>query len=245
MKILNTVTVTGADDSIDPQQLVEIQRKYPFAEFGILLSQRHSSSGTTRFPSQQWLNELVEINRDIEPHLNLSGHICGTWVKEALLGRWPNLNVVADGLGSAFQRFQLNTHGQPHRYSSTFFNTLKRLEDECQTIIFQLDGKDGTKVALAAIEWGNTTNIAGLFDVSHGAGVLPPEWPQPISGLMCGYAGGLSPRNVVEQLPLIEHAVNGMTWIDAETSLFSDDGRQFELNTVESFLKASQPWVNK
>jgi len=241
MKILNRVTVTGADDSINPEQLLEVQRKYPYAEFGILMSK--DRFGSVRFPSKKWLKKLSEINRELEPHLNLSGHICGRWVEDALLGQWPDLDRVSEGFASNFQRFQLNTHAQPHRYSESFFKQLERLNDNCQSVIFQLDGKDGNKLASAAIQWSKTNNIFGLFDLSHGAGLLPTEWPEPIPHLVCGYAGGLSPENVTSQLSIIEKATKGPTWIDAETRLFSGGGKQFDLKLVEAFLEAAKPWI--
>ena len=33
-----TVTITGADDSIQPSQLLDLQKEFPFVEWGILLS---------------------------------------------------------------------------------------------------------------------------------------------------------------------------------------------------------------
>ena len=41
-RILNKVTVTGADDSIDINKMFDIQEKYPFGEWGILLSEKYS-----------------------------------------------------------------------------------------------------------------------------------------------------------------------------------------------------------
>lgn len=39
-RFINKVTVTGADDSIDPGDLISIQQEYPFVEFAILLSRK-------------------------------------------------------------------------------------------------------------------------------------------------------------------------------------------------------------
>jgi hypothetical protein len=241
--ILTKVTVTGADDSVSIEHLLQIQKRYPFVEFGILLSQNNSHAGTPRFPSRHWLKRLVEANEKASPHLNLSGHICGKWVKDIFLGKWPDLNAVTDNLIVAFQRFQLNTHAQPHRYSDLLFKLIDKLADECQTVIFQLDGKDGSIAARAAVEWyGNGANIAGLFDLSHGAGVLPSDWPRRIAWLQCGYAGGLSSENVAEQLGRIAEAASGDTWVDAETHLRGDRD-EFSLARCEAFLEVCKPWV--
>src|SRR4051812_4292848 len=91
MKLLNKVTVTGADDSTDINKMVEIQEKYPFVEWGILLSKKYSlKDGVGRFPSKAWLNSLISY----AGKLTLSGHICGDWVEETLLGTFPELNEI-------------------------------------------------------------------------------------------------------------------------------------------------------
>jgi hypothetical protein len=237
MKILNKVTVTGADDSIDPASLIPIQKKFPHIEFGILLSR--SQMGRRRFPSKAWLNRLVAAN--FTSKLNLSGHICGQWVDDFLTGYMVDLDQIAPGLSEVFSRFQINTHAQPHQCDSGLPDVLNHLQSRGQTVIFQLDGADGSTIAKEAVSHGWSDKIAGLFDLSHGAGILPESWPMPIAGLPCGYAGGLSPDNVAAQLLRIEQVSSCGTWIDAETHLF--DARGFSLEKVESFLEAATPWV--
>jgi hypothetical protein len=55
------VTLTGADDDVDPQQLAEISQEYPFVEWGILFSQ--SKSGVERYSSIDWVVELLSLER--------------------------------------------------------------------------------------------------------------------------------------------------------------------------------------
>lgn len=186
----------------------------------------------------------MDANSGTENHLQLSGHICGKWVKDALIGKWPKLDDVTDMLGVQFQRFQLNTHAQPHRYSEGFFKLVDKLSGECQTVIFQLDGKDGSQLARAAVEWcGNQANIAGLFDLSHGAGILPSEWPEPVAGLLCGYAGGLGQDNIADQLDKIKSVASIGSWVDAEAKLRNDTTDAFDLDKVAKFLEACEPYV--
>jgi len=70
---LTRVTFTGADDSVDPWDLVKLSQKYPFIEWGILMST--TSAGSPRFPSTEWQDELANVARKYP--LNLSAHICG------------------------------------------------------------------------------------------------------------------------------------------------------------------------
>ena len=85
MKIYK-VTMTGADDSINPNELIEISKKYPFVEWGILVSR--NSQGSNRFPSLQWMDKLHELNT---VNLLLSCHLCGTYIFKleiALFSNW-------------------------------------------------------------------------------------------------------------------------------------------------------------
>ena len=85
MKNINRVTLTGADNSIEPQQLFELSEKYPFVEWGILLSR--NSMGSKRFPSLKWMNRLESLDKDyFNQEILYSGHLCGSFVKELLMG---------------------------------------------------------------------------------------------------------------------------------------------------------------
>jgi hypothetical protein len=133
-----------------------------------------------------------------------------------------------------FQRIQLNFHGQFHRYHERFFDLA--MEDG-RTFILQCDGVNDSG-ARHLIEKGEG-RIVPLFDSSGGAGALPPTWPTAWPGIVCGYAGGLGPDSIDEQLPRIRAASNGERfWIDMERRVRSQDDSVFALAKVETVLKA-------
>jgi hypothetical protein len=94
---------------------------------------------------------------------------------------------------------------------------------------------------------------------------LPKAWPNPIylksteSGQVLnrwdyhGYAGGLGPDNLEEQIPRILEAASykgfskeiqeGDIWIDMETKVRSDQDRQFDLEKVEHCLEIAAPHI--
>ena len=84
-----------------------------------------------------------------------------------------------------------------------------------------------------------------LFDLSGGAGILPESWPKA-KGEYCGYAGGLSPENLEEQLEKIKCVVDEdqKIWIDVETHVRSSDDKQFDLDKVRKFLEISKRYVS-
>ncbi len=74
--ILDKVTVTGADDSINPDELEKLSEEFPFTEWAILFSKSQEKS--PRFPSKKWVEKLIA--RDNIAQMSLSAHLCGKWV---------------------------------------------------------------------------------------------------------------------------------------------------------------------
>lgn len=222
---ITKVTMTGADDSINPEDLLSISERYPFVEWGILLSR--NSQGKNRFPSKEWMDRLSELNTE---SMFFSGHICGRYAKEMLMGN--NILITEVGaIWNLFQRIQINTHGQPHKFDKDSVANLKMLNKE---IIFQYDGVNKPILDHAIL---HNVNCSTLFDMSHGNGVTPDQWPMPIEGVRCGYAGGLSPDNVKDEIQLIETMVGDYhLWIDMETKIRSDSDKQFDLDKVVAVL---------
>ena len=241
--MIKTVTLTGADDSILPEQLVEISRLYPFVEWGILVSR--SSTGQVRFPSMPWIKELVRLQDELiisnKKPMNLSMHLCGSYVREILTGVDDFVLEKFSGIFNSFARVQINTHGEPHLIHDSFYETL--LEYPHQEFIFQYDNVNGKGLTLA---YGNGVKCSALFDLSHGAGILPEQWPEILPEVKCGYAGGLSPENLLSQIEAIERmAGENPIWIDMETHLFSNGGRVFDLLKCRKVLEIAKPYINQ
>lgn len=250
-KILNRVTVTGADDSTDQETMMLIQQEFKFVEWGILVSS--SSAGSYRFPSVDWIRKLVakqSTNQDRK--FQLAAHVCGKWIRDICQGNWSIFFKKLDGDYpfpiQYFDRIQLNFHGEKRTVTNNWLQGAKdwnelraRLNLPPVEFIFQLDGTNN-KLLTEAINEGIT--CSGLIDLSHGAGVLPDSWPQPPEGTYTGYAGGLSVDNLEDQLNRISEVCgNNPIWIDAETRLRSDDDSIFDLGKVKQFLEIASNWV--
>ena len=235
-QFVKTVTVTGADDSIAPEDLVGIARDYPFVEFGILIS--GAVRDLYRFPSAKWLQQLYHISLN-EP-LALSAHLCGAHVRSLCLGL-PNFFEKFGLVQSMFQRFQLNFHAQEHAVDQLKFIELVKEKISPRSIIFQVDGVNDK--IFSTVTNSNNLNFSPLFDLSGGAGILPELWPEQLPGVYCGYAGGLSSENLTEQMQKISQVATGNIWIDAETFLRSNSDRLFDLAKVRNFLEQAKPWV--
>ncbi len=234
MKI-KAVTMTGADKSVSPDALFALSEKYPYVEWGILFASQDVDA--PRFPSYGWIGKLLE---EAPKSLRLCAHLCGPWVGEALTGE-PLSPLITDF--PQFQRVQLNTHGSRRWKAYQEPKWALTLPHDKQ-IIFQVDGEN-VKVS----EWVARGYGVPLFDTSSGAGVTPDrlgeQWPTPMGGY-CGYAGGLGPLNILEQLGQIEQVVGDRTiWIDMETRVRSNKDKLFDLEKVETVLKAVEPYILK
>ncbi len=234
-RFLRQVTVTGADDSIPPESLSGIQQAYPYAEFGILCSK--NSESNPRFPSHKWIDDLARLNRY---PLHLSMHLCGTWVRSLCIGDELMFTDWISEYFRMFSRIQLNFHGQPHRIGSgyRFIGALAGFHD--LPIIFQQDGENNHLFRFAL---ENSINAYPLEDLSGGAGVLPEIWAKPIPPYS-GYAGGLSPDNLKDNLGKLSDIVGDVPiWIDAETHLRSNNDKVFDIDKVIRFLEIAKPFV--
>jgi hypothetical protein len=90
--MLRYVTITGADDRVDPSALADLSAEFPFVEWGILASK--GREGTPRYPTREWMQRLDEAAARFETRsdvvfarrMNLSLHLCGEYAREALSG---------------------------------------------------------------------------------------------------------------------------------------------------------------
>lgn len=237
---LERVTLTGADDSVDPYQLIELSREFPFVEWGILIG---SHDGTQRFPKRDWISRLCSANDDVPHCVQLSLHICGARMRNIANGN-PDIHDYLSGCETMFQRTQLNWHGEeqlPIVGSNVFYSFMFLQNDGWEPeVIFQLDGANDHLFVNA----GRLYRVSGLFDCSHGAGVMPTSWPISRGDIRCGWAGGLGPDNVVEEFQKIQKKAIQPFWIDMETKLFNDKN-EFDLTKCRSVLEQIEGYMVK
>jgi len=251
--MLTRVTITGADDTVSVDQLLDLQEKHPFVEWGILISQSHQSQLAPRFPSAQWLEEVRYLG--LTGKLKLSLHVCGRWTRDMLTGG----STMPYNYVHGFDRIQLNFHAEDApcrieglsacvRYYGDYAPNAKR------QFIFQIDGSGGNKHFTDLHQYwegGEKLDAVPLFDVSGGKGIVPASWPsaayRSAGKLMChGYAGGLGPHNLGEQLPKISAAAGDADyWVDMETHVRSSDDKTFDVAKAAAALEICRPWVNR
>lgn len=234
---LEKVTISGADDLISPKDLTKISQQYPFVEWAILLS--YSQKGNNRYPSKDWMNELVKE----ADNLNLAGHLCGKWMRDLIKN--GNVSFISEiPIWDNLKRIQLNFAKQPIELSWDCIEQLRKFcwKDKKQFII-QMDGINNE--ILSKLMNAGVLSF-GLFDLSGGTGVLPEEWPERIPGIVSdayrGYAGGLNPDNIKEELiKMNESCKDSILWIDMESGVRTND--IFDLEKVVKCLEIAKEWI--
>jgi len=239
--IIDKVTITGADDATDIQEMLEFSRRFDRIEWGILLSE--TKMGTPRYPSKEWLARLHPHGKMMDPvfyamptgllmRMHLAMHVCGKWTKN-ILKNAPDEFVYKTAWN--FDRIQMNfSHGE--EFDPEFAKSLSIGTNNDKQYIFQV-GKAGDNPAMRLAQ--ESLDVAVLFDRSGGKGKSPDEWPAPLEGLYCGYAGGLNPDNITEELRKIAAVVNvdQHIWIDMESGVRTDD--KLDMAKVEACYMAA------
>lgn len=229
---IDRVTISGADDKVSVDEMLEIQREFPFVEWGILISRKRM--GTNRYPSKEWLRKLHH-------DLNISFHLCGYIVREFVQGK----HSVVWEAGLNWQRVQLNfSFKEPINYAPTLLDisdTARNTPDRS----FVLAYNKGSKSNLDRFIQNHVSmpsNIHFLYDSSGGRGAEIKYLQKPLLNYT-GYAGGLNPENV----GTICECLDGMewsdkVWIDMETGVRTGD--QFDLKKVREVLTIANTFIS-
>jgi hypothetical protein len=235
---LRYVTLTGADDKTDPLAMRELSEKYKFVEWAILFSQ--AKAGVSRYPSLDWLEKSLPYFYQ----MNMSAHLCGKWVDDANKGRITFLDD--DDMADAFGRLQLNMAKDK---LLKVLNWETKLWDCALEKPIILGGPYQKYKIKIPTDTFMQRGVSPLFDCSGGRGILAAEWPAPAldeygKPLFCGYAGGLGPDNIEEELAKIEAVVgDAEIWVDMESKIRNDKD-EFDLEKCEQVLTRAKRWAD-
>ena len=235
---LKFCTLTGADDNTDSEALIELSKKYPFVEWGILYHANYAA--LPRYPSSHWIVEFLKNVEHADFHINTSIHLCG---ERTIAAFFKGEKEMVD-LVRKFDRVQINQTRMLDLFTADEIRTSANLMKPVEITFQYRDHSRGLEEVLASL-----SNVSFLFDDSRGAGILPQEWKTPLYGFYCGYAGGLGPGNIEVQLPMIaKAAMSNDYWIDMETKLrwLTDKNLdKFGLDRSEFVLEKVQEYIDK
>jgi hypothetical protein len=226
--MITQVTFTGVDERTDVQRLAEIQSKYPFAEFGILVS-RSRQGKENRYPDLSILEKLAPLG------LKLSCHVCGRLARDIIMAAgsgkrtgftsFDDLYAYLNGNLEMFHRIQLNISGMKEMPATLLLRTTP-----------------GAPKFPAKVDCESQVSI--LYDGSGGEG-KETEFVVKRTLTRTGYAGGLNADNIVERTAGLlgkRFLCNNRHWVDMESGVRTDDW--FDLDKVEEVLRRIRPYVS-
>jgi phosphoribosylanthranilate isomerase len=228
---LGLVTITGADDSVDPYLLIHLSRFYPFVEWGVLSSEKRR--GTARYPSFAWLKEFEKLASE-RLSVNTSLHLCGAEARRAIaMARefCPHM---------PWKRVQLNG------YQPGAIRECRRPRTEF-SFIFQARSPDTLG---EVIRDARDADAHLLFDPSGGAGKSPESWPASFgdgTGVFVGFAGGIGPSNVSSTLETLAEMNRGLPlfWVDMESGVRKSGNYEMEFEKTNGFKDTSRFDIDK
>ena len=215
---LKQVTFTGVDDYTNLSELQKIQKDYPIAEFGVLVTAKWEQY-------QRCLNpKTIPSLGDYE--LNLSCHLCGR-VARAVLHNDFNEAIELVKKFDVFKRCQLNI-AKEETEDELDIDVPETLDE----LIIQQPSVDNCDLFYKI---KNRNKMSVLIDGSGGEGIKTDLKTLKVD-FKVGYAGGLNPDNIEETLEKLFNDENvGDFWVDMETGCRTDE--KFDLGKVVKVLK--------
>jgi phosphoribosylanthranilate isomerase len=233
---LRHITITGADDNVDPGMLISLSKKFPQVEWGILFSSKRS--GTPRYPSASWTEKFIKLaNKNSDTKISL--HLCGEIVKELIAGNPESIDLLIRKVLDYYERrirvqINYNSQGELARtlQLSRWFQSHPNID-----FILQYNKSNRAFCGDFALRVPDMTRrISMLYDASGGRGTETKIFAPPFARYLTGYAGGLSPDNLQKNLQQIKSVAEGyVIWIDTESGV-RDENDNMDMEKVREYL---------
>lgn len=239
------VTCSGANEHTGQDVLFALFEQFPCIEFGIQVSSKKCSAESPRF---EWLQNLHQqiLARQID--LPLALHLNQDWVTGFCNDEIPEeLNELLSFKDShgmpLFKRIQLNF--KIGREQAPQLDMLEKQMIKFSHLRFILSYNASNAALITDLYHRHKVGFDCLFDESFGEGVLPQKRHAPVfSDVVQGYAGGLSPENVAQELDKIAAILpfNASIFVDAEGKLKGEDGH-FSYLKAHDFVANALLWL--
>lgn len=233
---LSKITVSGANEFTDAQALVSLCEKHCLSEIGIQVSGDKAYFSSARY---WWIWALCSL---ASRHVQIALHLNKDWAEDFCDGKIPTEVQTLLHNFPTIRTIQLNFKIGREKTPDldTLLDTMKR----CYPRNFVLSYNDSNKEFINRLH-DTGFKFACLYDNSFGEGITPDTRPAPaFPDIYQGYAGGLSPDNIADELDKIRKVIPSHCdfFIDAEGKLKGDDGH-FSLEKCKQFLDRAVEWA--
>lgn len=248
---LRYITCSDLREDVPIDSAINLLNVSPKVELGI---QAHDCSMNFGTPRYEWLDELLSKSARMTKPLNVAIHVNYDWCSQMAAGganinKWPaeiqNLFARTDCAGKLLiRRWQLNIGDGTRDIDG------KKLAQICRAFpdrefIFPYNAKNPVSVEINRMHQFKDCKFSLLYDASYGAGISPESWNAPVyNDRPMGYAGGMSPDNVADNLNKIAAVCppNYTTWIDAEGQLMIPGTRRFDVFRALRYVQSALDW---
>lgn len=219
-------------------EMFDLWKIDPRVEIAVQMHPGKVSPDTERY---KWIRQLVDILYIRKQEYNLAIHVNNDWCDDICNGKIPCALEPLFNASSYYksrplvQRVQLN---MPKNTAENFNpQKLKSVINAYNDKEFIIQYKPTTVNAVQQLH-KTGAQFSLLFDESGGRSESPESWQKPVYGPehLQGYAGGLTPETVAENLDKIAKvAGKHPTWTDVEggvqlpTGEFKPDGKPIKL----------------
>ena len=244
--ILEKITCSDMREYNEIDDIIDLGKKYPMAEFAI---QAHPSKFSAYMPRYVWFDTLAHASRVND--INLAMHVNAEWRTEICHGNIPYeikrmWDLKRDNGKHIIGRVQVNINGgkDSFRFYANKVADIIRAYPDIE-FIFQYTTRQRNR--LKRLDKMNVP-FSMLFDASGGRGISPDKWRAPVMpNHKMGYSGGLSPENVADNLNKINMVLplGYNTWIDAEGKLKDPETKQFDTVRAEQYIQNAIRWMVK
>lgn len=250
-----TVSDPRAHNTID--EMFNLWNIDPRVEIAVQMHPGNVSPDTERY---NWIKQLVERLYICEHEYNLAIHVNNDWCDDICNGVIPKPLEPLFNASSYWKsrplvgRIQLNMPPQtPAKFNPQKLKNVIGAYNDKEFII------QYKPITINAVEQLHETGarFSLLFDESGGNSKSPDAWQQPVypGKHMQGYAGGLNPENVKDNLGKIEKvAGKDPIWIDVEGGVTVDTGQKkpdgtpiklFDAARAKQYIQNALAWEQK
>lgn len=240
---LSTIVLSGANEHTDAEAIISLCKDFSgIAELGIQVSGDKAYYSSGRY---WWLQLLCHL---ATPDIRIALHLNKDWVEDFCAGKIPPeletfLTLSHPDGSPKIKRIQLNFKIGREKAPNvhTLLCTMKRYARHD----FILSYNDSNRDFIRQLRQSGCKIDALLYDSSFGEGIAPSIRPAPVfDDVYQGYAGGLSPDNVLKELENINTVVppGRSFFIDAEGKLKGEDGH-LSLEKCKIFLTRAYAWA--
>lgn len=213
------LTITGIDETTSAST-IETLLEHDFLELGVLYSETGKGQ-RKRYPNDV---QLIRLLRACDSRASL--HVCGG------PGRMRLLTGELRSLTKYVRRIQVNG-----------VVSVRDLAAIChQYNAYQIITQHSERNADLVEFRTPYQNHAILIDGSWGCGKLPESWMPPKTSKPIGFAGGLNPDNLLQELCEISLMANVGAWIDMVTGARTDDW--FDEEKAVAVCRMVEDWNN-